>query len=145
MGPPPYAEPVGTYPVIVGAERSLNPYPEFDGRTEMTATIWKPEFSMMDRIGALRGLVDSYARLYPQLQDLDLRERVPELEVPVWVVMGRHEARGRVEPARAWFDALRAPEKHWVVFERSSHRANFERPAAYAELLDEVVAATQGR
>jgi pimeloyl-ACP methyl ester carboxylesterase len=145
MGPPPYAEPVGTYPVIVGAERSLNPYPEFDGRSEMTATIWKPEFSMMDRIGALRGLVDSYARLYPQLQDLDLRERVPKLEVPVWVVMGRHEARGRVAPARAWFDALRAPEKHWVVFEGSSHRANFERPVAYAELLDEVVAATQGR
>jgi pimeloyl-ACP methyl ester carboxylesterase len=145
MGPPPYAEPVGTYPVIVGAERALNPYPEFDGRSEMTATIWKPEFSMMERIGALRGLVDSYARLYPQLQELDLRERVPELEVPVWVVMGRHEARGRVEPARAWFDALRAPEKHWVVFEGSSHRASFERPAAYAALLEEVVAATEGR
>ena len=60
--------------------------------------------------------------------------------------MGEHEARGRVEPARAWFDALEAPEKHWVVFERSSHRANFERPAAYAALLDEVVAATgEGR
>ena len=144
MGPPPYAEPVGTYPHLVGAERALNPYPEFDGRSEMTATIWKPEFTMMERIGAMRGLVDTYARLYPQLQELDLRERVPELEVPVWVVMGEHEARGRVAPARAWFDALRAPEKHWVVFEASSHRANFERPAAYGELLDEVVAATQG-
>jgi pimeloyl-ACP methyl ester carboxylesterase len=145
MGPPPYAEPVGTYPVIVGAERALNPYPEFDGRSEMTATIWKPEFSMMERIGAMRGLVDVYARLYPQLQELDLRERVPELEVPIWIVMGRHEARGRVEPVRAWFDALQAPEKHWVVFEGSSHRANFERPAEYAALLDEVVAATGGR
>jgi hypothetical protein len=59
MGPPPYAEPVGTYPVIVGAERALNPYPEFDGRSEISATIFRPEFSMMERIGALRGLVDS--------------------------------------------------------------------------------------
>ncbi len=142
LGPPPYAEPVGTYPTLVGAERSMYPYPEFDGSTEMTATIFKPEFSMMERIGAIRGLADTYARLYPQLQELDFREQVPALEVPVWVVMGRHEARGRLEPARAWFDALQAPEKHWVVFEASSHRANFERPAAYAALLDEVVAAT---
>jgi pimeloyl-ACP methyl ester carboxylesterase len=144
MGPPPYAEPVATYPVIVGAERSLNPYPEFDGRTEMTATIFRPEFTMMERIGAVRGLADSYARLYPQLQELDFRAQVPALEVPVWVVMGRHEARGRVEPAQEWFEALQAPEKRWVVFEASSHRANFERPAEYADLLDEVVAATGG-
>jgi hypothetical protein len=32
-----------------------------------------------------------------------------------------------------------------VVFEASSHRANFERPAEYAALLDEVVAATGRR
>lgn len=49
LGPPPYAEPIGTYPSIVGPERSLNPYPEFDGSTEMTATIFRPEFSVMER------------------------------------------------------------------------------------------------
>lgn len=141
LGPPPYAEPIGTYPTIVGAERALNPYPEFDGRTEMGSTIWVPEFSLMDSIGALRGLADVYARLYPQLQELDLRVDVPRLEVPVWLVMGRHEARGRVEPARAWFDALEAPQKHWVVFDGASHRANFERPTEYRQLLDEVAAA----
>lgn len=146
MGPPPYAEPIGTYPTIVGPERALNPYPEFDGRTEMTSTIFVPEFSLMDSIGALRGLTDVYARLYPQLQELDLRVEVPRLEVPVWLLMGRHEARGRVEPARAWFDALEAPEKHWVVFEGSSHRASFERPAEYGRLLDEVMGVvTAGR
>ncbi len=142
MGPPPYADLIGSYPVIVGPERQLNPYPEFDGRTEMTATIWGPEFSVMESLGAIRGLADTYARLYPQLQELDLRERVPALEVPVWLVMGAHEARGRVEPARAWFEALHAPEKHWVVFDGSSHRANVERPAEYARLLADIKLAT---
>ncbi len=144
MGPPPYADVIGDYPVIVGPERALNPYPEFDGRTEMDATIWGPEFSVMDSINAIRGLADTYARLYPQLQDLDLRERVPALEVPIWIVMGEHEARGRVEPAREWFEALQAPEKHWVVFDASSHRANFERPVEYARLLEEVEEVTRG-
>ena len=142
MGPPPYADLIGSYPVIVGPERQLNPYPEFDGRTEITATIWGPEFNVMESLGAIRGLADTYARLYPQLQELDLREQVPALEIPVWLVMGAHEARGRVEPARAWFEALQAPEKHWVVFEGSSHRANVERPAEYARLLAEVKAVT---
>ena len=139
MGPPPYAEPIGTYPTIVGTERALNPYPEFDGRTEMTSTIFLPEFSLMDTIGALRGLTDVYARLYPQLQELDLRVAVPRLEVPVWFLVGRHEARGRVEPAQAWFEALEAPQKHWVVFEGASPRASFERPVEYGRLLDEVM------
>lgn len=143
LGPPPYADVVGSYPVIVGPERALNPYPEFDGSTEMTSTIWGPEFSVMDSVSAIRGVADTYARLYPQVQDLDLREEVPALDVPVWVVMGRHEARGRVEPAQEWFESLQAPEKHWVVFEGSSHRANFERPAEYARLLAEVKAATE--
>ena len=142
MGPPPYADVIGDYPVIVGPERELNPYPEFDGATEMTATIWGPEFSVMDSIGAILGLANTYTRLYPQLQELDFRERVPALDVPVWIVMGEHEARGRVEPAREWFEALQAPQKQWVVFEASSHRANFERPAEYARLLAEIEAAT---
>ena len=146
MGPPPYADLIGSYPVIVGPERQLNPYPEFDGSTEMTATIWGPEFSVMKSLGAIRGLADTYARLYPQVQELDLRQVVPALEVPVWLVMGAHEARGRVEPARAWFESLQAPEKHWVVFEGSGHRANVERPAEYARLLAEIKAATgEGR
>ena len=143
MGPPPYDDVVGDYPVIVGPERRLNPYPEFDGASEMTATIWGPEFSVIESIGAIRGLADTYARLYPQLQELDLREEVPSLDVPIWIVMGEHEARGRVEPARTWFEALQAPEKHWLVFDGSSHRANFERPAEYARRLDDVLAATK--
>ena len=66
-GPPPYDE-VFDYLTTVGYERDLNPYPEFDGRTEMTSTIWVAENTFMDRINALRGLADTYATLYPHLQ-----------------------------------------------------------------------------
>ena len=130
LGPPPYDNPIGDYPVIVGSERDLNPYPGFDGRTEMTSTIWVPENSLVDQINALRGLSDTYAWLYPQLQTFDFRDDVQSLDVPVYIVMGRHEAPGRVEPARQWFENLQAPTKRWVTFDASSHRANFDgRPS----------------
>lgn len=53
--------------------------------------------------------------------------------------MGEHQARGRVEPARQWFDALDAPAKQWVEPPDSSHCASFEQPAAYADLLERVL------
>jgi proline iminopeptidase len=143
LGPPPYDR-YTDYLTLVGYERELNPYPEFDGHTEMTATIWGPEYDVMDKIGAIRGLVDTYALLYPQLQRLDFRTQVPRLEVPVYVLMGEHEARGRVEPAREWFAALEAPAKEWIEFSAASHRASFERPALYTDLLTRVLEETEG-
>jgi proline iminopeptidase len=145
LGPPPYRDLLTTYPLIVAAERALNPYPEFDGRSEMTASIWVPEYGLMEQVNALRGLADTYARLYPQIQGLDFRRDVVRLEVPLYLVMGAHEAAGRVRPAQAWFEALEAPLKRWVVFEGASHRANFERPAEYARLLEGVVTETASR
>ncbi|EXF26124.1 peptidase [Nesterenkonia sp. AN1] len=141
QGPPPYSDMLD-YTAIVGTERAIYAYPEFDGSTEMTATIWVPENTFMDRVNAIRGLLDTYSLLYPQLQDLDLRQEAPRLEVPIYVVMGEHEARGRVGPAREWFDQLEAPEKTWVEFPASSHRASFERPEDYAALLRQVLAET---
>lgn len=141
QGPPPYSDMLD-YTAIVGTERAIYSYPEFDGSTEMTATIWVPENTFMDRVNAIRGLLDTYSLVYPQLQELDLRQQAPRLEVPVYVVMGEHEARGRVEPAREWFDRLEAPEKTWVEFPASSHRASFERPEDYAALLRQVLAET---
>jgi proline iminopeptidase len=143
LGPPPYDR-YTDYLTLVGYERDLNPYPEFDGHTEMTATIWGPEYDLMDKIGAIRGLVDTYALLYPQLQRLDFRTQVPRLDVPIYVLMGEHEARGRVEPAREWFAALDAPSKEWIEFPASSHRASFERPAPYTDLLTRVLEETEG-
>jgi pimeloyl-ACP methyl ester carboxylesterase len=141
VGPPPYDDPL-TYAVVGGYERDLNPYPEFDGHTEMTSTIFVPENTLMDRVNAVRGLADTFALLYPQLQGLDFRTDVPRLDVPVYLVMGRHEAPGRVIPAREWFDRLDAPSKQWVEFDRSSHRASFEEPAAYSALMARVLADT---
>ncbi|MGJ7440466.1 alpha/beta fold hydrolase [Aquipuribacter sp. MA13-6] len=143
QGPPPY-EDMLDYTTLVAAERDIYAYPEFDGSTEMPATIWGPENTFMDRVNAARGLLDTYSLLYPQLQELDFREDVPRLEVPVYVVMGEHEARGRVDPAREWFEQLQAPDKTWIEVPAASHRASFEQPEAYARLMQQVLTDTAG-
>jgi proline iminopeptidase len=144
LGPPPYRHWEDNL-TLNDAERALFPYAEFDGHTEMPATIWAPENTLMDELAALRGLADTFALLYPRLEALDLRVAVPSLEVPVYVVTGEHEAHGRVAPARAWFEALVAPAKEWVELPASGHRASFEQPARYNELLVRILAETAAR
>jgi len=136
-GPPPYTD-VNKYGHVVSYEHQWNPYPEFDPGTEMPAILFVPEYSLMDRINAFRGFLDTSYTLYPQLQGIDFRQDVPALQVPVYVVMGEHEARGREVLAKEWFESLRAPHKELLVFEGTGHRPLFEAPDEYAALLSRI-------
>lgn len=101
----------------------------------MPFNLFVPENSAMDRINGLRALLDTFSVLYPQLQDIDFRSDVPGLNVPVYIVVGKHEARGRAVPADEWFALLEAPSKEMFIFEHSGHRPLFEEPAAFASVM----------
>jgi pimeloyl-ACP methyl ester carboxylesterase len=108
----------------------------------MPFNLFVPENSTMDRINGMRGLLDTFSVLYPQLQAIDFRTDVPSLDVPVYVVLGAHEARGRAVLAQEWFDQLDAPVKEMITFEHAGHRPPFEEPAAFAEVMDRVLGET---
>ncbi len=137
-GLPPYDDLLAYEPAI-SPEHDFNPYPELDPGKEMPANLFVPENSLMDKLNGLRGFLDTFSVLYPQLRDLDFREDVARLELPVYVVTGLHEARGRAVPAEEWYGLLQAPSKQWITFEHSGHRPVFEEPAAFASLMARIV------
>ena len=136
-GPPPY-EDLTRYQVTVGYEHQWNAYPGVEDLNEMPFNTFVPETTWMERINATRAMLDVNFFVYPQLQDHDFRDDVPALEVPVVMVLGEHEARGRAVLARDWFDRLEAPEKQLVVVEGAGHRPSFEDPSGFAELMRDV-------
>jgi pimeloyl-ACP methyl ester carboxylesterase len=138
MGPPPYAD-IRHYEKVIGHEHDWNSYPELDLENEMPAILFVPEYSFLDRLNAFRGFLDTFATLYPQLQGIDFRQTATSLEVPYYMVLGEHEARGRRGPANKWFDMLDATSKERVVFGGSGHRPNFDRPAEFAALMSRVL------
>jgi pimeloyl-ACP methyl ester carboxylesterase len=142
-GPPPY-DYLLEYEPALSHEHDWNPYPELDMSREMPAILFVPENNFMDRINGFRGFLDTFAVLYPQLQEIDFRHDVPRLEVPVYVVLGKHEARGRDVLAREWFKMLEAPSKVLIVFEHSGHRPLFEEPAKFASLMTRIKDETFG-
>ncbi len=97
------------------------------------------EYALIDKANVLRGLMDTFAVMYPQLQGLDLRQEVPRLEVPVVVLDGAAELDGRRDLALAWFDALDAPSKQLVTYDGAAHAVAFEQADEVERLLVETI------
>lgn len=133
-GPPPYTN-ILDYEPAISHEHQWNSYAEHDMNKEMPGNLFVPENSMMDQINGMRAFLDTFATLYPKLQELDFRRDVPSLDIPVYVVAGQHEARGRAVLTDEWFEMLEAPIKEKIVFKHSGHRTLFEEPAEFASLM----------
>jgi proline iminopeptidase len=141
-GPPPYAS-VFPYEAALTYEREWNPYtrvPAYAAAGELPGNVLVPEYDLVQKVKAVPSFLDFFAALYPQLQDVDFRTQATRLQVPVYLVEGVHEARGRAIPAREWFDTLDAPAKAWIDVPGAGHRPNFEQPGRFAEVMRTVLA-----
>ncbi len=104
------------------------------------------EYDLINKANAVRGLFDTFAIMYPQVYDVDLRSDAPSLEVPVWILDGAAELDGRRDPALEWVASLRAPSKRVVTYDDAAHSVAFEQVDAVHRLLtDEIVPATYNR
>ena len=146
-GPPPYDE-LWKYEPALAHEHDWNDYPMIDGfqeNGEMPGNIFVEEYTLMEKLRTMGGFLDTFSVLYPQLDDLDFRRDVTSLEVPVYLVQGRHEARGRAGLAKEWFAALDAPRKRLITFERSGHKPSFEEPERFHTVMTKMVLASTRR
>ncbi len=155
LGEPPYRDTpwansfvMGYYPSI---ETPYTPPTAYIERGEASGIgpffgIMGSEYSFVDKANAIRGLVDMFSLMYPQLQEIDFRADVPELSVPVWVLDGEHELRGRRDLAHEWFDQLSAPSKEMITYADAGHSVVFEQADAFHRLMvDQIVPTTYGR
>jgi pimeloyl-ACP methyl ester carboxylesterase len=103
-----------------------------------------PEYSLKDLIKYIRGVRFSRKTMWPQLFEIDLPKQVPDLKVPVYFCMGRHDYNTHFELAKKYFDQLKAPKKEFVWFENSAHMLNFEEYENFNDfLINKVLIETQ--
>jgi proline iminopeptidase len=103
------------------------------------------EYGLVDKANVLRGLVDMFSIMYPQLQGIDFRRDVTRLEVPVYILDGANELRGRRDLAHQWFEQLTAPTKRLFTYPNAGHAVGFEEADAFHRLMvEEIVPATYG-
>ena len=141
IGPPPF-ENVLDYEPALSHEHEVYPYDHSqnsEGVGGFSENIVVEEYSLVDKVHAFAGFLDTFSVLYPQLQDIDFRRDVTRLDIPVYLLQGRHEAAGRSQLADEWFSMLTAPDKQKSTLDTSGHRPLFEQPEEFAEIMTTVV------
>jgi pimeloyl-ACP methyl ester carboxylesterase len=89
------------------------------------------ESSLFDLPRTVRGFRFSIDCMWPEVEAIDLTTEVPELKVPVYFFLGRHDHWVSPEVSLAYFDRLRAPSKQLVWFEHSGHEPFVDEPMKF--------------
>lgn len=97
------------------------------------------EYNLVEKVNILRGLIDMFTVMYPQIQSVDFRQSVQQLAVPIYILDGAAELSARREPLLEWFDRLDAPKKELFTFENAAHSVAFEQFEALVNILREIV------
>ena len=101
-----------------------------------------PEYGP-DDIGAWgKGSAFSVATLWPRLADVSFKS-VRKMEVPIVLLLGRHDYTVPSPVAADWFAKVEAPSKRLVWLEHSAHMPMVEEPGRFfAALLRDVLPLT---
>lgn len=97
------------------------------GDFEAAAFKLAPEYSDEDVRNAFKGQPAVTSALLPRILATDL-STIRKLEVPLILMLGRHDINVSSEVAAEWFQTVRAPSKTLVWFERSGHHITSEEP-----------------
>jgi pimeloyl-ACP methyl ester carboxylesterase len=150
IGEPPYAPPMR--PKVVTQRAILARYGgEVHGNAHggmfivLRALLGTREYGWADRVNYFRGIFASMDLLWPQLMTIDLFAQVPELRVPVYFLLGRHDHEAPSVLAERYYQALRAPAKQLIWFERSAHFLNIEEADAFNRFFTEKLRAETGQ
>ena len=98
-----------------------------------------PEYSWPEKLRFTKAATRSFELLYDDLARADLCTSHTELDVPVFMAVGRHDRMAPPDVAERYFTVLTAPHKEWVWFEESGHFPQWEEGPAFNQLLIENV------
>ena len=97
--------------------------------------LFSREYTVTDRINFFRGLLQSLDALFPELYRTDLFVEVPEVPIPVYFCLGRHDYEVPSALSAEYFEALKAPRKQLVWFERSAHMPYTEEADKFNQFM----------
>ncbi|MEU7981389.1 alpha/beta hydrolase [Micromonospora sp. NPDC049081] len=146
LGPPPYPDMYHYEPLLANeaAAFDFDRTGNHEGRGGTGENLGVAEYTLLEKAHVLGGTLDGWDVLYPKVQQVDLRTRVRQLAVPVYLVDGVHEVPGRLALTAQWYAQLQAPHKEHVLLDAAGHRSLFQRPGPFVDLLTRVRAETAG-
>jgi pimeloyl-ACP methyl ester carboxylesterase len=98
-----------------------------------------PEVSLLALPKAWRAFYSTFQAMWPEVSQLNLLEAAPELRMPVFFFLGRRDDFVPPETSVAYFDALVAPSKQIVWFEKSGHEPFVDEAERFNAAMVDIV------
>ncbi|RKN84025.1 alpha/beta fold hydrolase [Paenibacillus ginsengarvi] len=95
------------------------------------------EYNLLDVIRYVKGVKLSQSVLLKEESKAPMPTVVSRIDIPLYFVMGQYDYMTSTRAAKRYFDDLQAPDKQFVVFERSAHYPQFEENERFALWLKE--------
>lgn len=109
-----------------------------DGNFYLRAARLSPEYGPADLKAWESGSLFTVKTLMPRLADASVAT-VRKLDVPVFMMLGRHDYMTPSAAADAWMQTLKAPKKKTIWFEHSAHLPMIEEPGrVFMSLVNDV-------
>ena len=109
------------------------------GWTMWRALLGRPESSILDLPNIVRGFWFSLQAMWTETSALNLRKLAPTLRMPVFFLLGRKDHWVPPETSVAYFEALSAPAKKLIFFERAGHEVFVDEPDAFNTAMVQLV------
>lgn len=94
------------------------------------------EYTLADKINFFKGAALTISQpAWDTVMSSDLSETIPALEIPVHIIHGVYDMQTSYDMAKAYFERLIAPEKHFHVFENSAHSPPMEEPERFMRII----------
>ena len=103
----------------------------------LLAGLTAPEYSLFDILKVAKGSSFSSKNMRYDLPR-DLLTHEWQFNIPVALIMGRHDMVTPTKLARDYFDRIEAPLKAWYQFEEAAHFPHFEKPNRFAVTMSEL-------
>lgn len=146
IGPPPFTGPKAMDKVGIQKSWLLKSGGVVHGKSDMglflDALLWSSEYTLFEKLRFMNGMMSSMEAVWPQSMPVDLTRQVPELNLPVFFVSGRHDANIPLSHVERYFQTLKAPRKELIVFENSAHCPQYEEPTRFVKVMRERVRGT---
>ena len=99
-----------------------------------------PQYTPAEKIRTWRGKIASgVSALWEETLATDLGEKVPELDLPVYLLHGIHDHTCSYPLAQQYFEQVQAPTKGFYTFALSAHSPFLEEPERTRRILREDV------
>jgi proline iminopeptidase len=90
-------------------------------------------------IKTMKGIAFCQNALIPEMNNLNLFQKVTKVSVPVHFIQGSLDAVAPLARGKAYYEQLQAVNKTFTVFEKSAHVPQYEEPEKFSNIIKSIL------